>query len=131
MRFFTDLRRGLLAAASLATLQVALPAHAQQYPAYPQTAQPYAQAAGQNPYAALPQPTPQPYVATQPVTTVATQPVASTAPYQQYSAARQQVVGVAQQGAHIEEIRRIENGGLLRHDGSPGIWKPRSIGGGM
>ena len=99
MRFFTDLRRGLLAAASLATLQVALPAHAQQYPAYPQTAQPYAQAAGQNPYAALPQPTPQPYVATQPVTTVATQPVASTAPYQQYSAARQQVVGVAQQGA--------------------------------
>ena len=49
MRFYYDLRRGLLAATSLATLQVALPAYAQQYPAYPQTAQPYAQAAGQNP----------------------------------------------------------------------------------
>lgn len=101
MRFFTDLRRGLLAASSLATLQVALPAHAQQYPAYPQTAQPYAQAAGQNPYAALPQPTAQPaaqpYAATQPVTTVATQPVASTAPYQQFSAARQQAAVATQQ----------------------------------
>ncbi|MBA4104204.1 MAG: hypothetical protein C0485_00470 [Pirellula sp.] len=98
MRFFTDLRRGLLAASSLATLQVAVPAYAQQYPGYPQTAQPYAQAAGQNPYAALPQPTAaQPYAATQPVTTVATQPIAATAPYQQYSAAKQQVAVASQQ----------------------------------
>lgn len=98
MRFFTDLGRGLLAASSLATLQVAGPAYAQQYPAYPQTAQPYAQAAGQNPYAVLPQPTVgQSYAAAQPVTTVATQPLAPTAPYQQYSAAKQQVTAAAQQ----------------------------------
>ena len=98
MRFYYDLRRGLLAATSLATLQVALPAYAQQYPAYPQTAQPYAQAAGQNPYS-LPQPTANQPVATQPVGMVATQPIATTAPYQQYAAARQQAAVATQQAA--------------------------------
>ena len=112
MRFFTDLRRGLLAASSLATLQVALPAHAQQYPAYPQTAQPYAQAAGQNPYAALPQPAAQPYAATQPAPTVATQPVAPTAPYQQFSAARQHATVATQQAtqqynAGVQQVGQV------------------------
>ena len=99
MRIFTDLRRGLLAASSLATLQVVSPGFAQQYAPYPQTAQPYAQTAAQNPYAALPQPAAgQTYAATPPVTTVATQPIAATPPYQQSSTVQQQVAVGAQQG---------------------------------
>lgn len=96
MRLFNDLRRGLLAASSLATLQVAVPAYSQQYPAYPQTAQPYAQAA-QNPYT-MPQGAVQQYAAPQAATQpVATQPVAATAPYQQFSAAQQQATAQATQ----------------------------------
>jgi hypothetical protein len=115
MRFFTDLRRGLLAASSLATLQVAVPAYAQQYPAYPQTAQPYAQAAAQNPYAALPQTsTAPPYAAVQPSATaagvVATQPIAPTAPYQQFSAAQQQAAVATQQTT--QQAAQQFNGGV-------------------
>ena len=106
MRLFTDLRRGLLAATSLATLQVASPAYAQ-YAPYPQTAQPYTQPA-QNQYAPAAQPAaaqtyaqPQQYAApvAPPVAqqAMAPQQVAPSTPYQQYSAAGQQVATQATQ----------------------------------
>jgi len=87
MRIFTDLRRGLLAAAALAALQVASPAQAQ-YSPYPQTSTAYPQASAPMAAPAAAQ-QPAASAAQQPYSPPVQQPGAFTPPQQVYAPPQQ------------------------------------------